>query len=124
MLSATLPPFQYRRPMPPDVLSVPSTTTNSPGPTWVQPVRSLPFQSCFASSARHGAEIASAATTSIERIGTLPSPRRGDLPSFYRDRISRVTEVAAPRERCRNCGAEFKDLVCEFCGLASPRADD
>ena len=30
----------------------------------------------------------------------------------------------APRERCRGCGAEFKDLVCEFCGLASRKAED
>ena len=30
----------------------------------------------------------------------------------------------APRERCRGCGAEFKDLVCEYCGLASRRAED
>jgi hypothetical protein len=29
-----------------------------------------------------------------------------------------------PRERCRGCGAEFKDLVCEYCGLASLRAAD
>lgn len=29
-----------------------------------------------------------------------------------------------PRERCRGCGAEFKDLVCEYCGLASRRAED
>jgi hypothetical protein len=28
------------------------------------------------------------------------------------------------RERCRGCGAEFKDLVCEYCGLASRRAED
>jgi hypothetical protein len=36
--------------------------------------------------------------------------------------------VTAPpgeeRERCRGCGAEFKDLVCEYCGLASRRAED
>lgn len=30
----------------------------------------------------------------------------------------------AARERCRGCGAEFKDLVCEYCGLASRRAED
>ena len=30
----------------------------------------------------------------------------------------------APRERCRACGAEFKDLICEYCGLASRRAED
>jgi hypothetical protein len=29
-----------------------------------------------------------------------------------------------PRERCRGCGAEFKDLVCEYCGLASRKAED
>ena len=28
------------------------------------------------------------------------------------------------RERCRGCGAEFKDLVCEYCGLASRKAED
>jgi len=32
--------------------------------------------------------------------------------------------ATAPRERCRGCGAEFKDLVCEYCGLASRRAED
>ncbi len=29
-----------------------------------------------------------------------------------------------PREKCRGCGAEFKDLVCEYCGLASRKAED
>ncbi len=29
-----------------------------------------------------------------------------------------------PRERCRGCGAEFKGLICEYCGLASRRAED
>lgn len=28
------------------------------------------------------------------------------------------------RERCRGCGAEFNDLVCEYCGLASRKAED
>jgi len=35
-----------------------------------------------------------------------------------------VSETAEPRERCRGCGAAFKDLVCEYCGLASRRAED
>ena len=29
-----------------------------------------------------------------------------------------------PRERCRGCGAEFKDLICEYCGLASRKTED
>lgn len=28
------------------------------------------------------------------------------------------------RETCRGCGAGFKGLICEYCGLASPRAED
>jgi len=31
---------------------------------------------------------------------------------------------APPREKCRGCGAEFKDLICEYCGLASRKAED
>jgi hypothetical protein len=29
-----------------------------------------------------------------------------------------------PREACRGCGAQFKGLICEYCGLASRRAED
>jgi hypothetical protein len=32
--------------------------------------------------------------------------------------------TGAALERCRSCGAEFKDLVCEYCGLASRRAEE
>lgn len=28
------------------------------------------------------------------------------------------------REACRGCGAQFKGLICEYCGLASRRAED
>jgi hypothetical protein len=28
------------------------------------------------------------------------------------------------REACRGCGARFKGLICEYCGLASRRAED
>ena len=29
-----------------------------------------------------------------------------------------------PREACRGCGAQFKGLICDYCGLASRRAED
>lgn len=38
--------------------------------------------------------------------------------------MTRGSEDGPARERCRGCGAEFKDLVCEYCGLASRRAED
>ncbi len=65
----------------------------------------------------------------------LPAPtstRSSSSTRSPRKRTAEVHRAAGPvtdpegedRERCRGCGAFFRDLVCEYCGLASRRVED
>src|SRR6266480_2943991 len=66
----SLPPVQYRSPMPPCVRMSPSSTVMLPGPTCFQPVRSLPSNSGFQAgacgrAAANASKVETAATISI-----------------------------------------------------------
>ena len=54
----------------------------------------------------------------------LPMRQESTTGSRYNGAVMGSAGSTPPREKCRGCGAEFKDLVCEYCGLASRKAED
>src|SRR2546422_4608123 len=65
----------HRRPMPPSVLSILSSTANVPGPTCSQPARSLPLKSCVhRSDCARGDPGLTSNTTARRRNGQIPRP--------------------------------------------------
>src|SRR5216683_134591 len=76
----SLPPVQYRRPMPPCVRMRPSSTVMLPGPTCFQPARSLPLKSGFQAGVCGRAEAMKKRTVKANRAVRVSGFRIAMIP--------------------------------------------